>query len=92
MNCASHNFAGHLGTYISANFCASIPNFRVCEIDYEDVPWKDALISKPPVFEDGRVLIPTAPGWGGDLNEEVARAHVWERGLFPGYWPGGSRR
>ena len=28
VNCAAHNFAGHLGTAISAHFLASIPNMR----------------------------------------------------------------
>ena len=31
VNCAAHNFAGHLGTAISAHFLASIPNLRVME-------------------------------------------------------------
>ena len=31
VNCAAHNFAGHLGTAISAHFLASIPNLRVLE-------------------------------------------------------------
>ena len=25
------------------------------------------------------------PGWGADLNEAVARKHVWEPGRLPGY-------
>ena len=26
---------------------------------------------------DGALTIPSRPGWGADLNEEVARAHPW---------------
>jgi len=29
--------------------------------------------------------IPTKPGWGVDLDEDVARAHVWESGRGPGF-------
>jgi galactonate dehydratase len=60
---------------MSAHLCAAIPNFRVMEIDIEDVPWKDDLVSKPPVIEAGELLIPTGPGWGVEINEDVVRAH-----------------
>ena len=30
---------------MSAHFCAAIPNFRVMEIDIDDVPWKDDLVT-----------------------------------------------
>ena len=43
--CAPHNFNGHLGSLMSAHICAAIPNFRVMEIDIEDVPWKDDLVT-----------------------------------------------
>jgi galactonate dehydratase len=41
VNCAPHNFYGHMSTLMSAHFCAAIPNFRIMEIDIDDVPWKD---------------------------------------------------
>ncbi len=75
VNVAPHNFYGHLSTLMSAHFCAAVPNFRIMEIDIDDVPWKDDLVTKPPVVEDGHLLIPTGPGWGADVNEEVVRAH-----------------
>ena len=33
----------------------------------------------------GELQIPTKPGWGVDLDEEVARAHVWQPGRGPGF-------
>jgi L-alanine-DL-glutamate epimerase-like enolase superfamily enzyme len=33
VNCAPHNFYGHMSTLMSAHFCAAIPNFRIMEID-----------------------------------------------------------
>ncbi|HEX5325669.1 MAG TPA: mandelate racemase/muconate lactonizing enzyme family protein [Acetobacteraceae bacterium] len=72
---APHNFNGHLGSLMSAHFCAAIPNFRVMEIDIDDVPWKDSLVTAPPVISEGELLIPTGPGWGAEVNEAVIRAH-----------------
>jgi L-alanine-DL-glutamate epimerase-like enolase superfamily enzyme len=72
---APHNFTGHLSTLMSAQFCAAIPNFRIMEIEVDDVPWKDDLVTAPPVIENGELVMPTAPGWGADVNEEAVRAH-----------------
>jgi L-alanine-DL-glutamate epimerase-like enolase superfamily enzyme len=79
INCAPHNFYGHLSTLMSANFCAAISNFRIMEIDIDDVPWKDDLVTHPPVIENGRLVVPTRPGWGADVNEEAVRAHPVKR-------------
>jgi galactonate dehydratase len=75
VNVAPHNFNGHLGTLMSAHFCAAIPNFQVMEIDVDDVPWKDTLVTRPPVIEAGELLIPTGAGWGAEVNEDMVRAH-----------------
>ncbi len=75
VNVAPHNFNGHLGSLMSAHMCAAMPNFRVMEIDIDDVPWKDEIVTKPPVIENGDLLLPTGPGWGVEVNEEFVRAH-----------------
>ena len=75
INVAPHNFYGHLSTLMSAHFCAVVPNFRIMEIDVEDVPWKDDLVSEPPRIEAGHLILPTGPGWGADVNEDAVRAH-----------------
>jgi len=73
--CAPHNFYGHLATLMSAHFCAAIPNFRIMEYEVDDVPWKDELVTVPPVVGNGELLLPKGPGWGADVNEEALRAH-----------------
>ncbi|MCH9672865.1 MAG: mandelate racemase/muconate lactonizing enzyme family protein [Gammaproteobacteria bacterium] len=80
VNCAPHNFYGHLCTMQSAHFCAAIPNFRVMEIDIDDVSWKDDLVTVVPQIEDGYMTIPTGPGWGTELNEDAIRAHPPRQG------------
>ena len=75
VNVAPHNFNGHLGSLISAHFSAAVPNFKVMEIDIDDVLWKDEIVTVPPVIENGELLLPTGPGWGAEVNEEFVRAH-----------------
>jgi len=85
VNVAPHNFYGHLSTMMSAHFSAAVPNFRVMEIDVDDVAWKDDIVTVPPVVEDGYLLLPEGPGWGTDIDEAVVRAHppTWRDGLRP---------
>jgi L-alanine-DL-glutamate epimerase-like enolase superfamily enzyme len=85
LNVAPHNYYSHLATLHSLHLCATVPNVRIMEVDVDDVPWKDALVTPPPAIEAGHALLPTRPGWGADLDEAVARQHVWEPGRLPGY-------
>jgi L-alanine-DL-glutamate epimerase-like enolase superfamily enzyme len=36
------------------------------------------LVTAVPEIKDGYMTIPKGPGWGMDINEDVARAHAWE--------------
>ena len=77
LNVAPHNYYSHLATWISTHFCAVLPNVRILEVDVDDVPWKDALVTAVPEVRDGQLLLARSPGWGADLNEDVLRAHPW---------------
>ncbi|MGZ5138463.1 MAG: mandelate racemase/muconate lactonizing enzyme family protein [Burkholderiales bacterium] len=77
-NVAPHNHYSHLSTFMSASLCAVLPNVRIMEIDIDDVPWKDELVTRPPEIIDGYMTIPKGPGWGTSINEDAARAHPWD--------------
>ena len=77
INVAPHNHYSHLATFISAHFCAAIPNVKIFEVDVDDVPWKDELVTKPAVIKNGYLNIPEGPGWGTELNEDVIKRHPW---------------
>ena len=64
---------------MSAHLAAAAPNFRMLEIEADDVPWKDDLVTLPPVIENGELLLPAGPGWGCDVNEEAVRIFGWSR-------------
>ena len=77
LNVAPHNFYSHLSSFMSASLCAVLPNVRIMEVDVDDVPWKDELVTVQPDIESGYMKTPSGPGWGTDLNEKVAKKHVW---------------
>jgi galactonate dehydratase len=77
VNCAPHNYYSHLATFISAQWCAVIPNVRMLEVDIDDVPWREQLTTAVPEIRDGALTIPSGAGWGVDVNEEVLAEHPW---------------
>jgi len=70
---APHNFYGHLASAMSAQFAAAVPNLHIMEIDIDGVPWRDEIATAP-VFEDGHLVVSSAPGWGVEVDEEALRA------------------
>jgi len=79
MNVCPHNYNGHLSTFISAQFCALIPNLRLAEIDVDDVPWREDLFTQVPEIVDGTMVVPTRAGWGTDVNERILTRHPWPK-------------
>ena len=77
VNCAPHNYYSHLASFISAQWCAAIPNARILELDVDDVPWRDELVTAVPEIADGELRVPAGPGWGLEVREDVLRAHPW---------------
>lgn len=72
---APHNISSPLGTIASCHVCATLPNFLVLEFHGQDVPfWDDLLTGVPrPLIRQGEIAVPSGPGLGVELNEEVAR-------------------
>lgn len=71
---APHNPVGELGTLMSLHLAAAAPNLRILELRVDEAPWTRAWLTHPPVVENGEMLVPTAPGWGTDIDEEALRA------------------
>ncbi len=77
LNVAPHNYNSHLSTFQSMNFCASINNVRISESDPVQAPWRDELFTNLPQISKGVVKIPTAPGWGTELKEDIAKKYAY---------------
>ena len=67
----SNNYYSHLASFIGASLSAVLPNVRIMEIDVDDVPWREELVTNLPQIEKGHMQIPSGLGWGTELNEEV---------------------
>jgi galactonate dehydratase len=79
---APHNCHGPINTLVSAALCATIPNFFILEIDQDDAPWRDDLLTHPFEIENGYLKVSDRPGLGSDLIEEELRKHP------PVHYPG----
>jgi L-alanine-DL-glutamate epimerase-like enolase superfamily enzyme len=73
--CAPHNYYSHLATFIAAQWCAVIPNVRMLEVDVDDVPWREELTTAVPEIGAGELVVPSGPGWGCDVREDILRAY-----------------
>jgi len=75
---APHNISSSLGTLASCHVCATMSNFMVLEFHGQDVPfWDDLVTGVPkPLIQNGEIAVPTGPGLGAELNEDVARKYA----------------
>ena len=46
------------------------------EIDKGENPWRDGLATEPLELRDGFITVPTKPGLGIEVNEDVVRRYA----------------
>ena len=73
---AAHNPASPVGTIASAHAAASMRDFRIHELAKYIDWWQDLVVHEGPIFEDGYYRIREKPGYGIELNPDVAKAHL----------------
>ena len=73
---APHNPNGPISTAAAVQVCAAIPNFAILET-IDSPPWHQKVQKEPLKFANGYIELPTAPGLGVDLDEEVIRARPY---------------
>ncbi|MCC7494826.1 MAG: galactonate dehydratase [Fimbriimonadaceae bacterium] len=74
-----HNPIGPVANAATLHLAACVPNFWLLETMNTDVPWRRAVTTEQVYFENGEMLVPTAPGLGLDLNLEAIAAHPYEQ-------------
>lgn len=72
---APHNCHSPINTLVSANVCATVPNFYIQEFDVDDAPWRDDILTHPFEIADGCLTLPDRPGLGSDLIESEMAKH-----------------
>jgi len=74
---APHNCHSPINSLVSANICATIPNFMIMEFDMDDAPWRDDLMTHPFEVRNGHLQLPDRPGLGTDLIEDELKRHAY---------------
>jgi L-alanine-DL-glutamate epimerase-like enolase superfamily enzyme len=77
MQVSPHNPNSPVSTLASLQVMANLPNGLLLEYVDEghDVPWRDELLSDPPVFEQGYLRLPDKPGLGSTLNMKAVEKY-----------------
>ncbi len=79
MPMATHNTGSQLNTWATCQWAGSIRDFIACETVTGKGGWMDELlILDGPYIENGYLRITNKPGFGVDLNPDVAQAHLSE--------------
>ncbi len=68
-----HNSNGPVQTIASLHLDASIPNFVFQEFFYPYLDMYNEVLTEPIIYKDGYLEIPTRPGLGTDIREDVIR-------------------
>lgn len=68
-----HNSNGPVQTIASLHLDASIPNFIFQEFFYPYLDMYNEVLTEPIIYRDGYLEVPTAPGLGTDIREDVIR-------------------
>ncbi len=73
---AAHNPASPVGTIASAHAAAAMRNFRIHELANYIEWWPDLVVHEGPIWQGGYLTIQDKPGFGVELNPDVAKAHL----------------
>jgi len=73
---AAHNPASPVGTIASCHAASSMRDFRIHELARYIDWWQDLVIHEGPIFRNGYLTIQDKPGYGIEINPDVARAHL----------------
>lgn len=66
---AVHNYYGSLATSMALVFLSMIPfdSIELMEYDFDDVHWRDSIVSNPPKLLSGAFKYVTGKGWNNDF-------------------------
>ncbi len=80
---AVHNPLGPVATAACLQFNVSIPNFAVQEQPRKPGTMLTDVVRNQPIWQDGYLLAPQAPGLGIEFDREAAQAHPFQMTELP---------
>ena len=89
-----HRRVGHSQSHLSVgpveldpcSHLAAAHALQILEVDVDDVPWKDKIVTHVPPVVNGVLTLPNGPGWGVDVDEEELARHPPLRDARSGIW------
>ncbi|MBM3189035.1 MAG: mandelate racemase/muconate lactonizing enzyme family protein [Chloroflexi bacterium] len=76
LDVATHTWSDAVALVANMHLIASLPNGLTVEVDRTGNPFIDDLLSEPLRLVDGELAMPTGPGLGITLNEDLVAAHT----------------
>jgi galactonate dehydratase len=75
---APHNAQSPFTTVVNLHLAATIPNFLIQEcFDEFLVPWSREILTGTAKIEDGYLVVPRAPGFGLELDEQLCARYPY---------------
>lgn len=80
---APHSAQGPLCSLVCAHLNTATPNFFIHEIfDDFNSDWTQEILTHPVEVKDGYIELSDRPGWGAELNVELAKQHPYHPGHY----------
>ena len=84
IQCVPHCWAGAISIAATLQLLALLPNYTwgfssdepMLEFDTYENPFRDEIVARPFQIDKGYVAIPTGPGLGIEVNEDVVKKYV----------------
>lgn len=84
MQCLPHCYAGAIAIAATLQVLSLLPTFNwgfssdepMLEFDTHENPFRDELIARPFAIDRGRIAVPTGPGLGIEVDEDVVKRYL----------------
>ena len=83
-----HNCNGPIGTLASLQLDACIPNFIIQELFFPYMELYNEILTDPIEYENGYLKIPSSPGIGADIREDVILKRPPVKSAYQASWVG----
>jgi galactonate dehydratase len=71
-----HSPSGPISLIASAHVAAALPQPRLLEYAWGEVPWRGTLVSPGERIEQGELILPSGPGLGVTLDDATVSSHT----------------